>query len=316
MKSNSVKFSGSCFDVENYILLQKAILENDSARMLQLLSKVDVDIESKYKDGCTLLHLATITNSPKIVELLLNHKANPNSKQKQDFTPLHIAAMKGKEKIVKILLNSGASVHSLGEDGKTPLHLSAMQDRQDIIEMLVKAGAKIDSQDVNGYTPLHMAASRGSVNAATYLIENHANKYMRQKNGCTPLHVAIACKQKEMVVLLLNYGIDVESCDLLNGIRPLHMVASNGDTEIAKILLDNDANIFAKDARGKNVSHLAAMEGNSDILQFFADYFKDSASASGKSKVLESSSNEHGKAPGAKAVSKLKKLPKNVGRSL
>lgn len=78
-------------------------------------------------------------------------------------------------------------------------------------------------------------------------------------NGETPLHVAAASAESPAVVeLLLDEEANIDARDT-NGKTPLHdAVLYNENLEVIGFLLDRGANIHARDARGHTPLHLAA----------------------------------------------------------
>ena len=78
----------------------------DLEKKLNILVKNGYNIQSKQKDGSTLLHLAVKTNQIDLVTFILKlKKINVNQKDNQGYTALHKAAMVAKEDaILKVLL--------------------------------------------------------------------------------------------------------------------------------------------------------------------------------------------------------------------
>ena len=76
------------------------------------------------------------------IEVVKQHLAagtDVNSKDKDGWTLLHEAASEGHKQIVKLLVTKGADVNANDDDGETPLDVAAKPERA---ELLRKNGGK------------------------------------------------------------------------------------------------------------------------------------------------------------------------------
>ncbi len=80
------------------------------------------------------------------------------------------------------------------------------------------------------------------------------------------MHFSARRGNTEIAKLLLDQrNIEIGRKD--NGrVTALHQAAISGDIEITKKLIEQGANIFEKDAEGENALHFAASEGNADVI--------------------------------------------------
>ena len=60
-----------------------------------------------------------------VIQSLISHGANIESKAKDGFTLLHYASQKGHFQIVEYLISHGANIESKTNDGFTPLHIAS-----------------------------------------------------------------------------------------------------------------------------------------------------------------------------------------------
>ena len=77
--------------------------------------------------------------------------------------------------------------------------------------MLIDAGANVDAEGIGCQRkahPLHIAARVNGVAAAALLIERGVKVDARDSEGRTPLMVAVSNGQTEVAELLLNAGAD------------------------------------------------------------------------------------------------------------
>lgn len=120
------------------------------------------------------------------------------------------------------------------------------------IEELLKRGVNIDVEDENGWTALHSAAKSGVAKVIRLLIEKGANVNTGGKVWFrrTPLHVAAASDHEERLtvtagLLLLENGAEVDAKDT-RGETALIIAAERGRREMVRQLLEKGADIEAK----------------------------------------------------------------------
>jgi ankyrin repeat protein len=140
--------------------------------------------------------------------------------------------------IVSLLIENGADVNS-GErtNGNTPLHNACRVCQPDIVRMLLEAGANVNAKYINsGATPLHSAVYNlcppGIIKT---LLDNGAEVNVQDREGYAPLHLAARAISDDNVILLLEYGADI---DLVtnNSETALDIAIKNGRKSIAQLL--------------------------------------------------------------------------------
>src|SRR5262249_47009391 len=137
---------------------------------------------------------------------------------------------------VKILLQSGASLEAKDSQGKSPLHIAA-RHYSAVVELLLQHGADVHALDDDDTTPLIYAAIYCKHQIIKQLIDKGAkvNQATKEKK-CTALHYTA-----------LHYSVmkddNITEQDML---------------ETVKILLDNGADLEAKNSEGSSALHRAA----------------------------------------------------------
>src|SRR5665213_3326064 len=123
---------------------------------VKVLLKSNPDLAlSKDSQGCTALHCAMDKRDNKpVVELLLASNAEVNAKFNNGFTPLHLAAVGGQKDVVELLIKNKADVNANDNDGLTPLHIAAAKGYSDVVELLLTNKAVVNAKATNGTTPL------------------------------------------------------------------------------------------------------------------------------------------------------------------
>jgi ankyrin repeat protein len=154
---------------------------------------------------------------------------------------INLAAREGWAEIVrKHIAADPLSVHQRGWIGDTPLHWPAHNGFVEIVEMLLDAGAMIDADEINCY-------------------------------GGKPLHWASEHSPRT-VELLLRRGAKVDSRNVKQdsdfcGMTPLIMNATQREdcAEVAELLINAGADVFATDATGKTALDYAVEKKNGKI---------------------------------------------------
>ena len=190
------------------------------------------NVNSRFDDGQTPLHLAAIYGHNAIAKYLLENDADTTVQDSSGATPLHEAVRYGNIDIAKSLLNSGANVNARDNLGKTPVMLILPKDKTaEIYKLLITYRADLTQKDMFGDTVLH-TASMLNVGAVTFsvLISGGADVDARNKEGVTPLAIAVQKNDLETVKLLTAAGADIHTQDT-NGNSPLS-IALAGSPEM------------------------------------------------------------------------------------
>lgn len=115
----------------------------------------------------------------------------------------------------------------------------------------------------SGRAPIHTAVENGSISHVKRLLQLGADANLPAKtfgcfDGATPLHFAASCCRVDAVLLLLEFGADVDARDALWRDTPLFNVIGTGLVEsqekellCIKVLLDRGANVNAVNKLGQ-----------------------------------------------------------------
>lgn len=90
----------------------------------------------------------------------------------------------------------------------------------------------------------------------------------------TLLHFAASFGDTNVAKLLLEQGVDIDVKDQ-NGNTSLHLAALNGHTDIVKLLLEKGSDLSVVNKEGNTFLHLAAFNGHIDTVKFLLEEGSD-----------------------------------------
>ena len=156
--------------------------------------------------------------------------------------------------IVKKCIDLTNNINSLDKDGKTPL-MYAAQCNADVrtTKYLLDKGAKIDSKTNNEWTAL-MYAARYNPNPA--VMEDLILRGASSEPNSVGLTITMlaACNPNPGVLLtLLKYKDEINASTDKGKTALMYACENNQNAAVIKMLIDNGADLAAKDSDGKTV---------------------------------------------------------------
>ena len=140
----------------------------------------------------------------------------------------------------------------------------------------------INVLDTNGYTPIHRAIYNNDLATVNELLKN-TNLNINSKldmsvnmNGwylgeASPLILASYLGYTNIVKTLLDNNADIRARDGVDGAMPIHIASANGNNDIIEMLLSKDETIVnERDNKGNAPLHWAAMKDKSETIKFLA----------------------------------------------
>ncbi len=95
-----------------------------------------------------------------------------------------------------------------------------------------------------------------------------ANIHSRDKVNQTPLHVACEQGCLDVVLFLLDKGLDVDDAPPPGRFAPLHMAVLGEHLDVARALIERGASVNRRDAWGRTILHYAAEQNDTDMVMF------------------------------------------------
>jgi len=150
----------------------------------------------------------------------------------------------------------------------SPLMLSCYFKKPEVTGILLKYLDEIS---------LFEAAAAGKFDVVAHLVYQHpeaVNYYA--EDGFTPLGLACYFGHYEIARYLVLKGADV-NLPSNNGfsVYPLHSAVAGNYTDIARMLIENNAQVNVKQQAGATALHSAAQNGNVDLLILLLEHGAD-----------------------------------------
>lgn len=139
---------------------------------------------------------------------------------------------------------------------------SSLGDLEKIKSILQQDSKLINTYSDDGFTALGLACFFGNYNVITFLLSKNADPNIASNNAfkVAPLHSACAISNFEIAKLLIQNGADVNARQQ-QGVTPLHSAAHNGQNELVHFLIQNGADCNAQTDSGKTALDMAIEKG-------------------------------------------------------
>ena len=251
----------------------------------------NANYDLRRTDGVSPLHLAAAEGYEGLTSLLMDRKANVNIKNSSGATPLHEAVRSGKVNVIQMIVKGGADINAQDANGNSLLHIAApVQSHQTIIKLLLENKADPNLRDDHGDSPLHVLISLNrKPEVVQTLLMGNVDISARNFKGQTPLYLAVQESRIDLIPVLLSKDSDIFAADN-SGVTPfdyamkvrgpaldalitpattaqkdgagntiLHLAVRNkGDAYVVSRILEQKADINARNREGDTALHIAA----------------------------------------------------------
>ncbi|RDL39039.1 SPX-domain-containing protein [Venustampulla echinocandica] len=249
-----------------------AINEAPEASLQLLLDTGLVDVQSEddiNERNC--LHQTAIYGNSFVLGVGLSNGVAVNRTDVYGRVPLHYACMHGRLDMMEALLNADqATIDLIDHDNFTPLVHAIIHGHYECAKRLLNRSARIDPISDNDHVPLNLACEHGSL-AIVELLLQHGAAILPDAEGLYPQHlVARSGQTPQLLLLLKDYGADLDQIDKLYSWTPLFHAASEGNVPCMRTLLEVGVETKLQDEKGLPAMYYAAWEGHLECMKLLS----------------------------------------------
>jgi ankyrin repeat protein len=275
--------------------------EAGDLKMIKILISYRANLNRRDPKGNTPLIYAVGKNRLKAAEMLIKNGASPNTGNMMGETPLEKASREGNGEmvrllldnrgmagsglaliaasrygftnIVKLLLKKNPPVTIKGREGMTALAAAVLGGHYEIVELLLKQGSDVNMIQRHSRTPVMIAAGNGDLKMVKFLAGRRADMNRITRGNNCPLYEAIKSNIYSMVKLVLDLKARVKIRDRNLETPLMHCAKMDAtpDSEIAKLLLEKNADLNRRNRQGKTALMFAAEKGHTEIVKLLVE---------------------------------------------
>ncbi|KAJ1275170.1 hypothetical protein BS78_05G115600 [Paspalum vaginatum] len=188
--------------------------------------------------GCNALHHAIRRGHRRLaVELIESEPALSKAVNKNNESPMFMAVMKNFTDLVDKLLDIPVSAHS-GAFSLNALHAAVREGNSVLAKRILDRLPQLAQQESNSrLTPIHLATLEAKIDVLTVLLEHDQSfGYIISTTGIPLLSIAASQGNVDVARVILKHCPDAPYCDA-NGSTCLHIAVSHGRTEFVDYIL-------------------------------------------------------------------------------
>ena len=225
----------------------------------------------------------------------------------------------GENKGIFKKMNSTGQAGSNSQDGSSrslthgsdlDIFKAASAGSLNLLKDLIAAGQPIDATDESRRTALHHGSRGGYYELVDYLLAAKADpKAKTKENGWTPLHEASSGEVAELLILAKAEVNDFDAW----GMSPLHIAAKEGNIDVVRCLVQYKALLNPKDGLGRTPLHLASQNGHLEVVQELASDGANLHSLDNKHRTARDNAMSYGHREITKEFEKIEELLGTMG---
>lgn len=176
------------------------------------------------------------------------------------MSTIYEAIVSGKIDAVKsALVDDAANINRAAPNGEYPLHAAVKAKSVKMVEMLIAAGANVnqaseETGSMRGYTAAHYAARNGDVDVILVLAKAKADFRREAHDHWQPIHCATFSGKRNAMIALLDNGADIHAKNQ-HGHTALVYAVNHGRTSDVRELLSRGATLTISDPNGDSMLH-------------------------------------------------------------
>lgn len=239
-------------------------------------------VNTKDKDGKTLLHLASQQNNLEMVAILIKKDAKIDAVDATGKTPLLVALERRSLGVAEFLAGQDANIFIEDNQGT-----SAFSYAKEVALLHHILNSKtINQKDKNGKTPLHLAIEVYDVGLTKQILDLGIPSIGLKSNGESLLSIAYAKPEKKeaamIASLLLLAGVEPLYEDFKefekatiqrnyatrfqDGMTALHLAVTREQSGFVQFLIDSGVPIDAQNSSKSTALHEAVRRGNAEVI--------------------------------------------------
>ena len=246
-----------------------AISDAPDHSLEKLLSSGLVDLQAEDEiNERNCLHEAAISGRVIALHMGVTNHVDVSRADVYGRIPLHYACMYGHVEMVRVLLQiNKETINDLDHDNFTPIIHAVTRHKLECARQLLNDGARLDPDGESDHIPLNLACQYGSTAIAKLLLERNA-ELLPDAEGLYPQHlVARSGQTPELLLVLEQYGANLDQRDKLYQWTPLFHAASEGRVDCMRILLQRGVNVTLLDEKGYSAMYYATWEGHLECMK-------------------------------------------------
>ncbi|CAF4381737.1 unnamed protein product [Rotaria socialis] len=249
-----------------------AVVHNQLKALELLLIKRPEQVNLRGERGKAPLHYAALTDNIDAAKILTDHRARLCQPCTAGNYPIHMAALNSSNRVLNHLFliakslgyNAQHLLNFCDAENHRALHSSVIGGNIEAVEICLKNGGQIDDQQDDLSTPVHLASSQGSIETLKIMFNCQSelkSKVIRMADiqGMTPLHKAAMGDHVDAIELLLEEGADIDARDVCKR-TPLLVAALKSSVQAVCYLLSKNASIMYRDEADQNLLHFIIMQ--------------------------------------------------------
>ncbi|KAL8288095.1 hypothetical protein RB600_003836 [Gaeumannomyces tritici] len=244
----------------------------ESLELLLSTGLVDVRSEDDINER-NCLHQATIYGNTYVLQYGLAKGVVVSRTDVYGRVPLHYASMHGRLDMLAALLGADPkTIDLIDHDNFTPLIHAIIHGHLECVQLLLAKSARLDPPSDTDHVPLNLACEHGS-GAIVELLLKHGAQILPDAEGLYPQHlVARSGQTPDLLLLLQQYGADLNLMDKLYGWTPLVHAASEGNVPCLQALLVAGVDPNILDEKDLPAMYYAAWEGHLECMRLLSPF--------------------------------------------
>ena len=292
----------------NYTAMHRAAELNEAGKMRVLIEK-DAKIDTKTKDGDTPLSIACFHGNYEAIKTLVDAGADTSNMTIDLRTPLSLKCTKNNIPVIKYFIDNIDVLKEYFRAKEQSNNDVPSQEARNVIKHLLNNGAYPNNRAISNdnltFMKLFISLDNTTLKkpdsgellifaienkykkAISFLIRNGIDIFYKDKKGHNAFMKAVAKGQIDTVKALMSFDIDINE-PIEGKTPPLILAIRNWDDDIAKMLIENGADIHKRDKEGNTALHAACAEGSIELIELLLE---KGASVAAKNKENQNALN-------------------------